>query len=108
MKEFVFNKNDYSTYKDMYIDMAHKMGCDKSEDYYDTKTFDFDPNILWEYLLCEFAYSKVDIKIKLVNFDIEDIKKQRTYENYELNLILEVFTDFVKSYPNNSLEFKNE
>ena len=109
METFIFDKNDYQSYKDMYKDMAHKMRCDTSPDYYDTTTFDFNPDILWEYLVCEFQYAEpVNIKIVLKNFDREAIKTEKPFENYKLNLIIETFEDFVKKYPNNKLEFVNE
>lgn len=34
------------------------------------------------------------------NFDLEKIKIERSYDNYEYNLIIEVFQDFVKGYRN--------
>ena len=109
MNTFIFDKKDYQSYKDMYKDMAHKMRCDQFEDYFDTTTFSYDPNILWEYLVCEFQYGKpVNIKIILKNFDLEAIKTEKPYDNYMLNLIIKVFEDFVKEYPNNKLEFVNE
>ena len=108
METFIFDKNEYQSYEDMYRDIAHKMRSDIITDYYDTKTFDFSPDILWEYLLCEFQYSHHDIKIILKNFDLDEIRKQKTFENYKLNLIIETFEDFVEKYPNNKLEFIND
>ena len=42
------------------------------------------------------------------NFDLEKIKIERSYDNYEYNLIIKVFQDFAKGYPNNTLEFIND
>ena len=48
MKEYIFNKKDYKNYQDFYKDLAIKMESIECQDYYDTSTFDFNPNILWE------------------------------------------------------------
>ena len=47
MKEFIFNKKDYSTYEDFYKDIAIKMDAIKIDDYYDSSTFEYNANILW-------------------------------------------------------------
>ena len=49
-----------------------------------------------------------DLEIIMLNFDSKKIKEQKTYEDYEWNLILEVLQDFVTNYPNNTLKFRNE
>ena len=109
METFIFDKNDYQSYKDMYKDMAHKMRCDQIDEYFDTTTFDYSADILWEYIECEFQYAgPVNIKIVLKNFDREEIRTEKPFENYKLNLIIETFEDFVKKYPNNKLEFVND
>ena len=45
MKEFIFNKKDYSTYEDFYKDIAIKMDAIKIDDYYDSSTFEYNANI---------------------------------------------------------------
>ena len=47
-------------------------------------------------------------KFVFKNFDLEKIKQTKNYEDYEWNIIFEVFKDFVEQYPNNTLEFVNE
>ncbi len=108
MKEFVFNKNEYKNYKEMYLDMATKFGDAETEDYYDTTCFDYSPDILWEFLLCSYAYEKIDIKIILLYFDKEKIKEENNYNDYEFNIIFKVFERLVQEYPNNILEFRDE
>ena len=108
MKEFIFNRNDYKSYKDMYEDIAHKTGSDQIDDYFDNKTYNYDPNILWECLLDDFGYRKKLIKLIFVNFDREKIKLQKNYDDYEYNIIFTVFERFVKQYPNNKIEFRME
>ncbi len=106
MKKIIFNKKDYKNYQDMYKDMAIKTGANKIEDYFDTSNYEYDPNILWECLECDFGFTKNSINIVLLNFDKEKIKLQKTYDDYEYNLVLEIFEEFVEKYPNNKLEFR--
>ncbi len=108
MKELIFNKKDYKSYQDMYRDMAEKTGVNKTEDYFDTSDFSLSGDILWECLQCDFGYKKIPIKIVLVNFDREKIRSQKNFDDYKYNIIIEVFEDFVKEFPNNKLEFKME
>ena len=43
-----------------------------------------------------------------MNFDKGRIKLQKNYDDYEYNLVIEVFEEFVEQYPNNAVEFKME
>ena len=108
MKKFIFDKNDYKNYKDMYRDMAYKFGDYMIKDYYDTSCFDYSGDILIEFLLCTYGYKKNDIKVILKNFNIEEIKKEKNFDDYKYNIIISVFEDFVRMYPNNKLEFRDE
>ena len=108
MKEFIFNKKDYSTYQDFYKDIAIKMDAIKIDDYFDSSTFEYNANILWEFLCCEFGYAKENISIILKNFNIENMKPDKKYDDYCTNIVIEIFQDFIKKFPNSSLEFMNE
>lgn len=90
MKEFLFNRKDYKSYEEMYKDMAIKFRDVETKDYYDTTCFDYSPDILWEFLLCEYGYTKDFVKIILINFDRPKINEQKNYNDYELNMIIEV------------------
>ena len=106
--KIVFDKNDYKTYKQMYEDLAIKLGTSLGpKDYYDISTFDYDPNCLYEEL-CYGKINKSSNHYVFKNFDLEKIKTEKSYDNYKYNLIIEVFQDFVKGYPNNTLEFIND
>ena len=108
MKEFIFNKNDYANYKDFYKDIAIKMDSIKIDDYFDSSTFEYNANILWEFLCCEFGYLKKNIKITLKNFNIQNIKSSKKYDDYCFGIVIEIFQEFVQEFPNNKLEFINE
>ncbi len=106
MKEFVFDRKNYSSHQDLYKDMSIQMENVGLEDYYDRQTFDFNPNILLEYITCEFAYRNIPIRIVFRNFDKEEILKQKNYEDHQYSLIFQVLEIFVKTFPDNQLEFE--
>lgn len=108
MKEFIFNKKDYSTYEDFYKDIAIKMDATKIDDYYDSSTFEYNANILWEFLSCEFGYLKKDIKMTLKNFNIEDMKPDKKYDDYQYFYIIKVLKRFIEYFPSSTLEFIND
>lgn len=108
MKEFIFNKEEYNGYEDFYKDIAIKMGAIKINDYYDSSTFEYNANILWEFLCCEFGYLKKDVKIILKNFNVDKMKSDEKYDDYCVNIVIELFQKFIKEFPNNKLEFIND
>ena len=40
MKEFIFNKDEYESYKDFYKDISIKMDAIKIDGYFDSSTFE--------------------------------------------------------------------
>lgn len=108
MKEFIFDRKDYKSYKDFYKDIAVKMGSLEIEDYYDNTNFEYNPNILWEFLTCVFGYTKSRIKIILKNFNINNMKPEKKYEDFCLNVIIQTFKDFITKFPDNTIEFIDE
>ena len=104
MKEVIFDKNDYKSYKDFYHDVCIKLDKDSFIDWngqYEDLGYNAD-------LLNEFLWYCHGDNLKCVfkNFDKERISKQKTLDDYEYNLIIEIFEDFAKNYPNNIVEFK--
>lgn len=91
MKEFIFNKKEYESYKDFYKDIAIKMNATKIDDYFDSSTFEYNANILWEFLCCEFGYLKKDIKITLKNFNVAQLKIDKKYDDYCVNIVIKIF-----------------
>lgn len=108
MKDFIFNRNEYENYKDFYKDIAIKMDANKIDDYFDSTSFEYNANILWEFLCCEFGYLKNDIKITLKNFYVNQLKIDKKYDDYCTYIVIEIFREFVKTFPNNKLEFVND
>ena len=105
MKTIIFDKNDYNSYENFYKDIFVKLDGIHTLDFEDYPDLNCSADMLFEFL-----YYKEDENIKyiLINFDLDEIKKQKTFENYKLNLIIETFKDFVEKYPNNKFEFENK
>lgn len=103
MKEIMFNRKDYKSYKDFYTQIYKDLDGKSIPDWEDYDALHYNADLLNEFL---WYYHNDSIKYIFVNFDKEKIKLQKNYDNYEYNLIIEVFEDFVKDYPNNALEFR--
>lgn len=108
MKEFIFDKNEYVSYKDFYEGIAKKMEAIKIDDYYDSSTLEYNANILWEFLCCEFGYLKKDIKITLKNFNVDKLKIDKKYDDYQYFYIIKTFKRFIEYFPINALNFIDE
>lgn len=105
MKEIVFDRKKYNSYKDMYEDLAVKLDrVNGLEDYYNIHNYDYDPHCLDEDLEYGFDNNKQCLFI-FKNFDKDKIKLQKNYDDYEYSMIIEIFENFVKKHPNNKLEF---
>lgn len=72
---------------------------------YCKNTLGYNADILDEFL---WYCHNDNIKYIFINFDREKIKQPKTYNDYKYNIIMEVFEDFVKQFPNNKLEFRME
>ncbi len=106
MKEIIFDKKEYASYKDMYHDICIKLDKDRFIDWKD----DYEDLGYSADLLNEFLWYCHDDSNKyiLVNFDKKRVALQKNYNDYKYNLVIEVFERFVKQYPNNKLEFRME
>ena len=59
-------------------------------------------------LRCSWYCHDRNIHYIFKNFDLERINNYKNFENYQWNIIFEIIKDFVKDYPNNTLEFIND
>ena len=106
MKEIIFDKNDYKSYKDFYHDLCIKLNKDRFIDWngeYPDLCYNAD-------LLNEFLwYCHTDNNTYIFkNYDLDKIKNYKNVNDYHYSLVIEVFTEFVKNYPNNKLIFVNK
>ena len=105
MNTIIINKNYYKSYKEFYKDIFIKLDGKNNIDFENMEDLLYNPNILNEFLW--YCYDDSN-KYIFKNFDLDKIKNYKNYENYQWSIIIEVFEDFVKKYPNNKLEFVNE
>lgn len=105
MKEFVFNRKDYKIYEDFYGQIYDEMEGAKIPDWEDYPNLDFSADNLYEFL---WYHHNDGNKYTFKNFDLERIRNYKNFDDYEFNKIIDVFEDFVKEYPNNTLEFVND
>ena len=107
MNEIIFNTKEYTskneTYKDFYRDIVKKLN--NFIDFEGDKDLGFDADILNEFMW--YNHDK-NLQIIFVGLDLEKIKKQKTTDDYKWHLIIDIMSDFVKEYPNNTLEFRDE
>lgn len=102
----VIDKSKCESYKKFYEIVYSQLN---GKGYIDWEQYDnlhYNADMLNEFLW--YAHNLVNTEFVMMNFDIDRIKEQKTYDNYEWNIILEVLQDFVKDYPNNKLTFKTE
>ena len=106
MKEIIFNMKDYQSYKDMYHDICIKLDKNRFIDWKDDyEDLSYNGNLLSEFL---WYCHNDSIKYIFINFDKEKIKLQKTFDDYQYNIIIFYFEKLVAEFPNNKLEFRTE
>ncbi len=106
MKEIIFNRKDYQSYRNFYADVYNKLDGQENWDFdYCEVPLGYSADTLNEFL---WYYHNDNLKFVFINFDKEKIALQKNYDDYEYNIVIEVFEEFVEKYPNNDLEFRME
>ena len=105
MKEVIFNRKNYNSYKDFYTQIYKDLDGKSIPDWEDYQDLCYSADALNEFL---WYCHNDNIKYSFVNFDKGKIALQKNYDNYEYNIIIRVFERFVANYPNNTLEFRME
>ena len=104
MKEIIFDTTKYlsknETYKDFYNDFYTKLDGANTVDFEDYNNLHYNADILEEFL---WYKSEDTLKYIFVGLDIEKISNEKSSDNYEWRLIVDVFRDFVTKYRNNAL-----
>lgn len=104
MKQVVIDKNKCESYKTFY-EIIYKFYDGKHVvDWEEYENLDYHADMLDEFL---WYVAEKNTEFVLVNFDLEGIRKPKTYDDYEWDIILKVLEDFVKKYPANKLTFVN-
>ena len=109
MKEVIFNvadyKTPYETYKDFYKDVFIKLDGKGIIDFEDLPDLHFHADILNEFM---WYNHNENLKLVFVGLDLDKIKKRQTYDDIIWERIISVMEDFVKKFPNNTLEFRDK
>lgn len=103
--EIIFDRKNFESYKDFYFQIYKDLDGKNNMDFEDYENLNYNPNMLNEFL---WYYHNDNLKFIFKGFDLEKIKQVKTHEDYEYKIILEVITDFVKEYPNNTMEIVEE
>ena len=106
MKKIIFNKNDYSSYKDFYHDICVKLDKNRFIDWKDNyEDLCYSADALNEFL---WYCHNDNLDISFLNFDLDKIKQKKTYDNYEYSLAFEIYKRWSEKYTNNKITFINE
>ena len=105
MKEIIFNRKNYNSYKDFYTQIYKDLDGKHMVDWEDHQDLNYNADFLDEFL---WYCHNDNIKYIFLNFDKNKIKLQKNFNDYKYNIIFEVFERFIKEYPNNKLEFRME
>ena len=97
------DKNKCESYKTFYETIYKQLNGKGYIDWEDYDNINYNAGLLYEFLW--YAHDIVNTEFVMVNFDLDKIQRQKTYDDYEWNIILKVLNDFVKDYPNNKLKF---
>ncbi len=103
MQEIVFDRNKCESYKDFYVQLYRELDGKSFGDWqaYDNLHYNAD-------MLDEFLWYNNDKKVKFVfvGFDLEKIKQEKTYDDYEYGIIFKVFNRFVPTCENFTMEIR--
>lgn len=102
-KEIVFDRKKYQSFKDFYIQVYKDMDAKSNPDFEYYENLGYNGDLLAEFL---WYCHNDNIRYIFVGFDKEQIALQKNFDDYKYNIVIKVFEDFVKDYPNNELEFR--
>lgn len=103
MKKIEFNRNVYKSYKDFYHDVVIKLDKDRFIDWREGYVdLCYNADLLNEFL---WYCHKDGVHYIFKNFDKEKISLEKTYDDFEYNIIIRIFERFGKEYQNNKVEF---
>lgn len=108
VNKIVIDKTNYASYghytfKGFYNDIYNKLDGKNSVEFANIENCHYNADLLNDFLWSNYSEN---IKFVFLNFDLQKIKTQKTYDNYEWGLIIDVVSRFVNEYPNNALEFE--
>lgn len=102
MKQIIFDRKNYNTYKDFYDDMYKKFEGHDFIDFKEIKSFNYHADILDEFM---WYCNEDNLDIIIKNFDKDKISKQSNVDDYEINIVLKIIDRFAQNYPNNKVTY---
>ena len=100
--DLVYNFSEMQDYKQFYERLCVDLDSKSIPDWEDYENLLYNADFLVEYL---FGCREMDIHLKFVGFDRKNMKPDKNYNDYEWSLIFEILEDFVRDFPNNTIEF---
>lgn len=97
----IIDKTKCESYKTFYKIIYKELDGKGYIDWEDYENLHYDADLLDEFLW--YVHVNQDTEFVMLNFDLDRFKNQKTYDDYEWNLILDVLESFVKKYPKNKL-----
>ena len=73
--KIIFNKNEYNTYKDFYVDILNKLNAQRFIDWQDEKNLGYNGNLLYEFL---WYCSNNNNEYVFVNFNRKNMKPNKS------------------------------
>ena len=105
MKEIIFNKDNYETFKDFYVQIYKDLDGKSFGDWQAYENLNYNADMLDEFL---WYNEDKNVKFVFINFDLDKIKQEKSFDDYKWRIIFDVIQDFVKAYPNNTMEIIKE
>ncbi len=103
MQEIIFDRNKYESYKDFYVQLYRELDGKSFGDWQAYENLNYNASMLDEFL---WYNNDKRVKFVFVCFDLEKIKQEKTYDDYEYGIIFKVFNDTVRAYSNFTMEIR--
>ena len=100
--DLVYNFSEMQDFKQFYERFCKDTKIEEDMDMCQYENLNYSADMLVEYL---FGCREMDIHLKFVGFDRKNMKPDKNYNDYKWTLIFEVLEDFVRDFPNNTIEF---
>ncbi len=105
MQKVIIDKDKCESFKTFYEIVYRELQGKTYIDWAEYENLNYFADMLNEFLW--YVHNEQDTEFVMVNFDLDKIKNQKTYDNYEWEIILKVLHRFVTEYPSNKLTFVN-
>ncbi len=105
MQRVVIDKNKCESYKTFYEIIYRELEGETYIDWKEYKNLNYHSDLLNEFLW--YVHNEQNTEFVMVNFDMDKLMAEKTYDDYEWNIIIKILNRFVAEYPSNKLTFLN-